>query len=92
MSNLSASGPQVQPACGPICDNFPLHKSPTDTAIGTSCAIANSNLQTDLHNYANSVCGLSCQDTVTTTVACQASGSGFSVSGYITFGCRDSTC
>ena len=78
--------------CGPYCDSPGGYTTPTATAIGSSCAIAQANLTAQLKSYANSTCGASCQLVVTTTVACHASGSGFAVSGYATHGCRDSTC
>lgn len=82
---------QLPTKCGPYCDSPGSYSTPAATAIGSSCAIAQTNLTTQLKNYANSFCG-SCQLVVTTTVACHASGTGFSVSGYATYGCRDSTC
>jgi len=91
---LAASGgPQVQPTCGNYCDLAEGGTTPTATAIGTSCTIAQSNLTSQLKSYANSFCGtLGCHLVVTTTAACSGSGSSFSVSGYATFGCIDSTC
>ena len=83
---------QLPTKCGPYCDSPGSYVTPTATAIGTSCAIAQTNLTNQLKSYANSTCGASCQLVVTTTVACHASGSGYSVSGYATHGCRDSTC
>jgi hypothetical protein len=83
---------QLPTKCGPYCDSPGGYTTPTSTAIGTSCTVAQTNLTTQLRNYANSVCGNSCQLVVTTTVACHASGTGYSVSGYATHGCRDSTC
>jgi hypothetical protein len=83
---------QLPTKCGPYCDSPGGYTTPTATAIGTSCTVAQTNLTTQLRNYANSVCGNSCQLVVTTTVACHASGTGYSVSGYATHGCRDSTC
>lgn len=79
--------------CGPVCDTFALGTTPTATAIGTTCALATSSLASQLMSYANSSCGtLSCHFAVTTTVACHAVSGGYSISGYATFGCRDSTC
>lgn len=79
--------------CGPVCDTSVLSTTPTATAIGTTCALATSSLVSQLMIYANSSCGtLSCHFSVTTTVACHAVSGGFSVSGYATFGCRDTTC
>jgi hypothetical protein len=84
---------QLPTKCGAYCDSPGGYTTPTATAIGSSCAIAQTNLTTQLKSYATSTCGGgSCQFVVTTTVACHASGSGFSVSGYGTHGCRDSTC
>jgi hypothetical protein len=77
--------------CGAYCDSPGGYTTPTATAIGTSCTVAQTNLTTQLKSYANSTCQ-SCQLVTNTTVACHASGSGFAVSGYATFGCRDSTC
>jgi len=86
-------GPQPAMACGPYCDMLGGGTTPTATAIGTSCAIAQSNLTAQLKSYANSYCGtLGCNLVVTTTQACHAVSGGYSVSGYATFGCRDSTC
>ncbi|HVR97949.1 MAG TPA: hypothetical protein VMW27_15125 [Thermoanaerobaculia bacterium] len=87
--------PQAQAvACGPYCDTAGGSTTPTATAIGSSCTVAQSNLTSQLKSYGNSYCGFvgSCQLVVTTTVACHATGGGYSVSGYATFGCRDSTC
>jgi len=79
--------------CGPYCDTLGGGTTPTASAIGTTCALATSSLSTQLKSYANSYCGTnSCAFVVTTTVACHAISGGFSVSGYATFGCRDSTC
>jgi len=79
--------------CGPFCDLTGGGTTPTATAIGTSCTIATTNLSTQLQSYANSFCGTGgCRLHITTTVACHAVSGGFSVSGYATFGCRDSTC
>jgi hypothetical protein len=79
--------------CGPYCDTSFGGVTPTATAIGTSCTIATSNLTAQLKSYATSYCGTGgCQVVVTTTVACHAVSGGFSISGYATFGCRDSTC
>jgi hypothetical protein len=79
--------------CGPYCDLTSGGTTPTATAIGSTCTIAQSNLTTQLRNYANSFCGTGgCNLVVHTTVACHADAGGFSVSGYATFGCRDSTC
>src|ERR1043166_7359935 len=85
--------PQAAVACGPYCDTTGGGTTPVATAIGSSCAVAPTNLTSQLKSYANSYCGTgSCQLVVTTTVACHATGGGYSVSGYATFGCRDSTC
>ncbi len=91
---LAASvGPQTAMACGPYCDMSGGGTTPTATAIGSSCTVAQSNLTAQLKSYANSFCGIhGCNVVVTTTVACHATGGGYSVSGYATFGCRDSTC
>ena len=79
--------------CGPYCDTSFGGVTPTATAIGTTCALATSSLSTQLKSYANSYCGTnSCAFVVTTTVACHAISGGFSISGYATFGCRDTTC
>jgi hypothetical protein len=79
--------------CGPYCDTSFGGVTPTASAIGTTCALATSSLSTQLKSYANSYCGTnSCAFVVTTTVACHAISGGFSISGYATFGCRDSTC
>jgi hypothetical protein len=79
--------------CGAYCDTAGGGVTPTATAIGTSCTIATSNLTTQLKSYATSYCGNGgCKVIVTTTVACHAVSGGFSVSGYATFGCPDSTC
>ena len=83
---------QLPTKCGPYCDSPGGYTTPTATAIGTSCTVAQTNLTNQLKSYANSTCGVSCQLVVTTTVACHASGSGYSVSGYAKHGCRDSTC
>ena len=88
-SSLTAKLPTK---CGAYCDLSEGGTSPTATAIGTSCAIATSNLSAQLQSYANSFCGSGCRVVVTTTVACHAVSGGFSISGYATFGCRDSTC
>jgi hypothetical protein len=88
----AAGGLQANPTCGPFCNTSDGFTSPTSTGIGTSCTVAQSNLSTQLTSYADSVCGASCRVHITTTVACHASGSGFSVSGFASFGCRDSTC
>lgn len=86
--------PSVQAqSCGPYCDSPGSYQTPTATAIGTTCAIAQANLNSQLQSYANSFCGTQgCQRVVTITVACHATGSGYSISGYATHGCRDSTC
>jgi hypothetical protein len=93
---LAASGgsQSVQAVtCGPYCDMSWGGTTPAATAIGASCAIAQTNLNTQLQSYANTFCGTrGCNLVVTTTVACHATGSGYSVTGYATFGCRDSTC
>ncbi len=79
--------------CGHYCDTAGGGTTPTATAIGTSCTIATSNLTAQLRSYGSSYCGNGpCQVVVTTTVACHAVSGGFSVSGYATFGCPDSTC
>ena len=79
--------------CGPYCDTSFGGVTPTASAIGTTCALATSSLSTQLKSYANSYCGTnSCAFVVTTTVACHAISGGFSISGYATFGCRDTTC
>ena len=79
--------------CGGYCDLGEGGTTPTATAIGTTCALATSSLTSQLKTYANSYCGtLSCSNVVTTTVACHAISGGYSISGYATFGCRDSTC
>jgi hypothetical protein len=91
MSSNSPSG--LAYACGPYCDNPGGYTTPPATAIGTSCAIAQTNLTNQLKSYANSFCGTgSCQNVVIITTACHAVSGGFSVTGYATFGCRDSTC
>ena len=88
-----ATSPKKLGACGPYCDSPGGYTSPPATAIGTSCALATSSLSTQLKSYANSSCGSnSCSMTVFTTVACHAVSGGYSVTGYATFGCRDSTC
>jgi hypothetical protein len=93
VSLVAFVGPQpLAAACHVYCDTSYRDTTPTATAIGSSCAIAQTNLQAQLKSYADSVCGSSCQLVYTTTVACQASGGGYSVSGYATFSCRDSTC
>jgi hypothetical protein len=79
--------------CGAYCDTASGGTTPTATAIGTSCTIATSNLTAQLKSYGTSWCGNNaCKVVVTTTVACHAVSGGFSVSGYATFGCPDSTC
>ena len=83
---------QLPTKCGPYFDSPGGYVTPTATAIGSSCAVAQTNLTNQLKSYANSTCGASCQLVVTTTVACHATGTGYSVSGYATHGCRDSTC
>jgi hypothetical protein len=89
-SSLTAKLPTK---CGPYCDTSFGGVTPTASAIGTTCALATSSLSTQLKSYANSYCGTnSCAFVVTTTVACHAISGGFSVSGYATFGCRDTTC
>lgn len=89
-----SGSPSAQAAlCGPYCDSPGGYVTPTATAIGSTCAIAQSNLTAQLQSYANSYCGTrGCQLVVTITAACQATGSGYSISGYATHGCRDSTC
>jgi hypothetical protein len=90
-STFAAAG--AEKACGPYCDHSWGGTTPTATAIGTSCSVAQTNLNSQLKSFANSFCGTGgCQLVVTTTVACNWTGSGYSVSGYATFGCRDSTC
>lgn len=89
-SSLTAKLPTK---CGNYCDTVGGGVTPTATAIGTSCTIATSNLTAQLRSYGNSYCGNgACKVVVTTTVACHAVSGGFSVSGYATFGCPDSTC
>lgn len=79
--------------CGTYCDMTDGGSTPTATAIGTSCTVAQSNLTSQLRSYANSFCVTGgCNLVVTTTVSCHADGGGYSVSGYATFGCFDSTC
>ena len=91
MSGSSPSG--LAFACGPYCDSPGGYTTPPATAIGTSCAIAQTNLTNQLKSYANSVCGTgSCQNVVIITTACHAVSGGFSITGYATHGCRDSTC
>lgn len=80
-------------ACGTYCANPGLLATPTATATGSTCAIAESNLRAQLQSSATSYCGTpACQLVVTITSACQASGSGYTVSGYANHGCRDTTC
>jgi hypothetical protein len=80
-------------ACGPYCDSPGGYTTPPATAIGTSCAIAQTNLQNQLKSYANSFCGTAgCQLVYNITTACHAVSGGYSITGYATFGCRDSTC
>ena len=88
------TAPRVANACGPYCDPAGGGVTPSSTGIGSSCSIATTNLTTQLKAYANGFCGPtgSCQLVVHTTIACHAEGGGYSVTGYGTFGCRDSTC
>lgn len=90
----SAGSPSVQAVvCGPYCDTSWGGTTPTATAIGSSCSIAQTNLTAQLQSYANSYCGTrGCQLAVTITVPCYATSGGYAISGYATFGCRDSTC
>jgi hypothetical protein len=90
MSGSSPSG--LAFACGPYCDSPGGYTTPSATAIGTSCAIAEANLTNQLKSYANSVCGFACQVVVHITTTCHATSGGYSVTGYATHGCRDSTC
>lgn len=89
-----SGAPSVQAqACGTYCAFPGMLVTSTATATGATCAIAEANLRTQLQSYANSYCGTpACQLVVTITSACQASGSGYTVSGYANHGCRDTTC
>lgn len=90
---MSGSSPSAQAiACGPYCDSPGGYTTPPATAIGTSCTIAQTNLTNQLKSYADSVCGKACQVVVHITTACHAVSGGYSVTGYATHGCRDSTC
>jgi hypothetical protein len=90
---LASSRAPLPTKCGNYCDTAGGGTTPTGTAIGSSCSVVSTNLTAQLKSYANSFCGnLACKVVVTTTIACHASGSGYSASGYATFGCPDSTC
>ena len=95
-SVFATSAKSVKPLptkCGPYCDRTGGSTTPTATAIGASCPVAQTNLTSQLQAYANSFCGArGCNLVVHTPVACHPATGGYSVSGYATFGCLDSNC
>jgi hypothetical protein len=90
-SSLTAKLPTK---CGAYCDMSEGGTSPTAPAAGDTCDTANTDLSQQLRSFAHSYCGtLACNVTIHTTVACHPlSTGGYSVSGYATFGCSDTTC
>ncbi len=84
----------ISKACGAYCDSPGCYNTAIASAIGSTCAIAQTNLQTQLKGVANAFCGtLICQFVTTYTQACTLISPGtYQVKGFGTHGCRDSTC
>lgn len=86
--------PVVSASCGIQCVLADGGTTPTGGGIGNDCTTATNSLKSQLQGYARSHCpsGVACQEVVTITVACHADSSGYSVSGYETYGCQENTC
>jgi hypothetical protein len=91
---LTLYAPVASATCGLRCVLTDGGTTPTDSGIGSDCTAATNDLTSRLQAYARAYCpsGVTCQSTVTITVACHASGTGYSVSGDETFGCQENTC
>lgn len=91
---IAMYAPVVSATCGRQCVLTDGGTTPTSAGIGNDCTSATNALRSQLLSYARAYCPsrVSCQDAVTITVACHADGTGYSVSGYETFGCQEDTC
>ncbi|HEY3569267.1 MAG TPA: hypothetical protein VGP73_15160 [Thermoanaerobaculia bacterium] len=91
---LAVYAPVVSATCGLRCVLTDGGTSPTATGIGNDCTTATNSLNSQLQTYTRGYCpsGVTCQSSVTITVACHADGTGYSISGYETFGCQEDTC
>ena len=90
---IAAYAPVASASCGIQCVLTDGGTTPTAGGIGNDCTSATNSLKSQLQSYASGYCPsrVTCQSTVTITIACHADGTG-SVSGYETFGCQENTC
>lgn len=93
-AEISFTSPAIAPDEVPepqaVSSCLPIQQSPIYSALGSTCAQAQSNVQSTLMTYSDCECGHCSRNFV--YQACESTQNGYLVKGYVRFSCKAVTC